>query len=250
MKRLFSLLLALLLILSLSTTVFASAQDTFLLDEADLLTESEEYELTNKLRSISGQYNAQLIVATMPSLQGWDIDSFIEYAYDTTGFGFGTYHDGVMLLIAMEEREYRILSNGLAGDAIDGGKIDAISDAIVSDLSGGDYFDAFDTFADRCAYYLEGHINGYPFDFGGSLLGSLAIGLVVGLIVALVLKGQLKSVKRQNQASNYIRNGSMHLTANSDLFLYRNITRTRRQTSSSSGSRSGGGSRHVGGGRF
>lgn len=251
MKRLFSVLLALLLVLSLSATVFASAQETFVLDEADLLTSSEESSLETKLRSISKEYGAQIIVATMPSLQGWDIDSFIEYAYDTTGFGFGTYHDGVMLLIAMEEREYRILSNGLAGDAIGGSEIDAISDAIVSDLSAGYYADAFDAYADRCAYYLNGAVNGYPFNFGGSLLGSIAIGLLAGVITALVLKGQLKSVKRQDQASNYVRNGSMHLTTNSDLFLYRNIHRTRRQTSSSSGgSRSGGGSRHVGGGKF
>lgn len=252
MKRLFSILLALLLVLSLSATVFASAQETFVLDEADLLTASEEASLESKLRSISSEYGAQIIVATMPSLQGWDIDSFIGYAYDTTGFGFGTYHDGVMLLIAMEEREYRILSNGLAGDAIGDSQIDAISDAIVSDLSAGDYADAFDTYADRCAYYLNGAINGYPFNFGGSLLGALAIGLLAGVITAFVLKGQLKSVKRQNQAANYVRNDSMRLTANSDLFLYRNIRRTRRQTSSSSGGSrgGGGGSRHVGGGRF
>lgn len=251
MKKLFSVLLALLLILSLSSTVFASAQDTFLLDEADLLTASEESSLESKLRSISKEYGAQIIVATMPSLQGWDIDSFIEYAYDTTGFGFGTYHDGVMLLIAMEEREYRILSNGLAGDAIGGSEIDAISDAIVDDLSAGYYADAFDAYADHCAYYLNGAINGFPFDFGGSLFLALVIGLAAGLIVAFVLKAQLKSVKRQNQAASYVRNGSMHLTTNSDLFLYRNIRRTRRQTSSSSGgTRSGGGSRHVGGGKF
>lgn len=251
MKKLFSVLLALLLVLSLSATVFASAQETFLLDEADLLTDSEEYALTSRLRSISNEYGAQIIVATMPSLQGWDIDSFIEYAYDTTGFGFGTYHDGVMLLIAMEEREYRILSNGLAGDAIGGSEIDAISDAIVSDLSAGCYADAFDAFADRCAYYLNGAINGYPFNVGGNLLGSLAIGLLVGVIVSLVLKGQLRSVKRQDQAGSYVRDGSMRLTSNTDLFLYRNIHRTRRQTSSSSGgSRGGGGSRHVGGGKF
>ena len=82
-------------------------------------------------------------------------------------------------------------------------------------------------------------------------MSSRFIGLAAGVIVVLILKGQLKSVKRQNQAASYIRDGSMHLTANSDLFLYRNISRTRRQTSSSSGSRSGGGgSRHVGGGRF
>ena len=250
MKKLLSVFLALLLCLSLAATAFASGQDTFVIDEADLLTASEETELTRKLQSLSDQYGAQIIVATMPSLQGWDIDQFIEYAYDTMGFGYGANQDGVLLLISMSEREYRILSNGFAGDAIPGSRIDAISEAIVSDLSDGSYADAFHTFADRCAYYLEGQLNGYPFNFGQNLLLALVIGLVAGLIVVLVMKSQLKSVRRQNQANVYVKSGSMQLTARSDLFLYRNVTRTRRQSSSSSGGSRGGGSRHVGGGSF
>lgn len=250
MKKVCSLLLVLLLLFSLSTAVFASAQETFVLDEADLLTDSQEYDLRSKLRAISNAYSAQIIVATMPSLQGWSVDTFIEHAYAEYGFGYGASHDGVMLLLTMEEREYRIFSNGLAGDAVGDAEIEAIGDAIGSDLSAGRYADAFDTFADRCAYCLDGAANGFPFNFGGSLLISLVIGLIAGLVTALVLKGQLKSVKRQSHAGSYVRDGSMQLTAHSDILLYRNISRTRRQTESSSGSRSGGGSRHVGGGKF
>ena len=251
MKKSLDLILALLLILSLSSPVFATGQDTYLIDEANLLTSSEEYALESQLRSVSQEYGAQIIVITMTSLEGRSIDSYIGTVFDASGYGFGTYRDGVLLLISMEEREYRILSNGLAGNAIGDYEIEAISDAIVSDLSDGDYADAFETFADRCAYYLDGAINGFPFDFAGNLMLSLVIGLIAGVVVAFVLKGQLKSVKRQHQAASYVRDGSMHLTTNSDLFLYRNVHRSRKQSSSSSSSsRSGGGSRHVGGGRF
>jgi uncharacterized protein len=83
-----------------------------------------------------------------------------------------------------------------------------------------------------------------------TLLICAGVGLVIGLIVVLILKGQLKSVRRQNQANAYIRPGSMQVTVARDLFLYRNVTKTRRQSNNSSGGSSGGGSRHVGGGSF
>ena len=78
---------------------------------------------------------------------------------------------------------------------------------------------------------------------------ALIIGVVAGVVVALILKGQLKSVRKQHQANAYVRDGSMHLTMSNDIFLYRNVTRTRKQTNNSSGS-SGGTGRSVGGGSF
>jgi uncharacterized membrane protein YgcG len=77
------------------------------------------------------------------------------------------------------------------------------------------------------------------------------IGFVVGLIVVLILRGQLKSVRRQNLAGNYVRQNSMRLTHSSDLYLYSHVTRTRKETNrNSSGGSRGGGSRSIGGGRF
>jgi len=161
--------------------------------------------------------------------------------------GCGKNRDGVLLLVCMDPREYRILSNGYAGDAIGMDQIDAISEAIVSDLSDGDYADAFIAFADNCAYYLDGYLNGFPFNAGKNLVIALIIGIVAGVIVAIVLKNQLKSVRQQKQANIYIKSGSMQLTTSRDLFLYREVSRTRKQSSNSSGS---GSSRNVGGGSF
>ncbi len=247
-RKIISAFLVLLLCLSMAVMA-ASAEELLVVDDANLLTDAQERDLNRKLNEISHTYNAQILVITLDSIEGGSIDYFIEYAYDAMELGYGANHDGVLLMVCMDSREYRILSNGFAADAIESYDIDSISEAIVPDLSGGDYAEAFDTFADECAYYLNGHLNGFPFDAGENLVISLIIGIVVGLIVVLILKGQLNSARKQNQASEYVRAGSMNLTVQNDIFLYRHVTRTKRQTSSSSGS-SGGTARSKGGGSF
>jgi len=226
-----------------------TAVEYLLFDEANLLSSAEEAALTEKLLQVSREFGAQIIIATVKDTDGRSVDSYVEYVYDSMDFGYGTNRDGVLLLICMNPRAYRILSNGCAADAIESGQIEAIGDAIVSDLSEGDYADAFDTFINRCEYYLNGYFNGFPFDSEKSLLIALGIGIAAGLIVVLILKGQLTSVRKQNHAAEYIKSGSMNVTVRRDTFMYRNVSRTKKETSSSS-SGSGGGSRNVGGGSF
>ena len=226
----------------------SKAEKYFLYDKADLLNDAQEAALEKKLADVSGTYNAQIVVFTIASMDGADIDRYLDYLYDTMDFGYGEHKDGVLLLVCMDPREYRILSNGFAGVAIDGDAIDAMGNAFVSDLSDGNYAAAFTEFADQCVYYLDGHLNGFPFNFGKNLLISLAVGIAVGLIVAFILKGQLKTVRKQEQANVYVKQGSMNLTHQSDIYLYRTVSRTKKSSSGSSGS--GGTARSKGGGSF
>lgn len=244
-RKLLSMLFVVVLCLSLTVSAFA-ASGADIYDEADLLTTQEETQLAGKLTEISGEFDAQIVVMTVSSTGG-NIDAYIEEQYDSMNMGYGENRDGVLLLVCMDDREYRILSNGYAGEAIGPSQIDAIGDAIVSDLSDGAYVDAFSTFADQCAYYLEGYLNGFPFNVGKNLIVALIVGVVAGIVVAFVLKKQLKSVRQQKQANVYIKSGSMQITTRRDLFLYREVSRTKKDTSKSSGS---GSSRSVGGGKF
>ena len=249
-RKLICLIIVLLLSAALAAPALAAENTGFVYDEADLLTPAEEAALIRKLASASAEYEAQIVVVTLASTGGIQAEYLEDYVYDSMGFGYGDRRDGVMLLMCMDIREYRILSNGYAGIAIDPDDIDRIGDRIVDDLSAGNYARAFDTFADACAYYLDGYINGYPFDAGQSLAVSLAIGIVVGLVVVLVLRSQLTSVRKQQEASAYMRSGSMKLTASNDIFLYRNVTRTKRETNNGSSGGGGGGARSRGGGSF
>ena len=249
MKKLFSLLLVLVLVLSMAVSVSAAA-DAFVYDDAGLLTEAEWVDLSTRLAQLSDTYNAQIVVVTIPSAEGNDPDAVVEYVYDNMGIGYGEGLDGVLLLVCMDPREYRILSNGYCAAAISTGAIDDIGNAIVSDLTDGDYADAFDSFADKCEYYLDGYLNGFPFDFGISIGIALLIGVLVGQIVGKVLKGQLKTVHRVNQAKNYVKPGSMNLKTQNDVFLYRDIRRTPKPRDNNTRSSSGGSSRSTGGGSF
>lgn len=234
-----------------ATEVAAKENEQFVYDEANLLTDEQEADLMKKLTEVSHATNAQIVVATMASMDGGDIDSFVDYLYDSMGFGYGENHDGVLLLVCMDPREYRILSNGYAGTAIGPDQIDTLCDFMETYLPNGHYVAAFNSFADQCGEFLEYYQMGSPFKVGKNLAISLIIGIIAGLIVAFVLKSQLKSVRKQDQAHRYVKPGSMTVDIQYDIFLYRTVTRTQKQKrveSTSSGS--GDTARSKGGGSF
>jgi uncharacterized protein len=251
-KKILSVILVLILCLSLPIVVSGEEYSRiFVEDGALLLTDSKELELTQRLEQISQKYGAQVMVITTNNVYGGNIDAYVEHVYDSNLYGYGEDRAGVLLLVSMDLREYRILSNGFAGDAIDENNIDSISNLISSYLSDGDYATAFSLYADECEYYLDGYINGFPFDFSGNLITALVVGFIVAIITVSVMKGKLRSVRRQNEARQYVKEGSMQLTQSGDYFMYRNVTRTPKpQNNSSSRSGGGGGSRSIGGGKF
>lgn len=63
-----------------------------------------------------------------------------------------------------------------------------------------------------------------------AVIGSLVLALLVAFIVTGVWKGQLKSVRKQNFAHAYVREGSLKITRRGDVFLHRRVQKTQRQT--------------------
>ena len=131
--------------------------------------------------------------------------------------------------------------------------IQYLGEQMTPDMADGDYAAAFRTFIQWTDSYVTAAREGQPYDvdnmpkepFSIVYLGvALVIGLVTALIVTGVMKGQLKSVAPQRDATDYVRQGSMKLTNQRDLFLYRDVHRTERPKETSSGD-SGGSSTHT-----
>lgn len=260
-------LLSLFLILCLLGAVCVSAAESHpprVVDDADLLTFEQERELTEKLDAISQRQEVDVAVITVESLDGKSPMAYADDYFDYNGYGMGPDDDGILLLVAMESRDWWITTHGFGITALTDAGIDYIGEQIVGDLGNGYYADAFSIFADHCDDFLtqakngmpydNGHMPKEPFDAGGTLMSSLIVGLVVAVIVIAVFRGQLKSVKGQRAASAYVVGGSLDVTETGELFLYRNIHRTKRETSSSGGSSthtsSSGRSHGGGGGKF
>ena len=61
-----------------------------------------------------------------------------------------------------------------------------------------------------------------------ALLICIGIGLVAGLVTVLIMRGQLKSVRPQSGAADYVVSGSFRLRHSRDIFLYRHVQRVAR----------------------
>jgi len=110
---LLALLLALVL-LTLAAPALAQTGPTFpalngrVVDQGNLLSDAKEQELTAKLEAIERDTTDQVIVVTVPDLQGYEIE---EYGYQlgrAWGIGQDSKNNGVLLLVAPTERKVRI----------------------------------------------------------------------------------------------------------------------------------------------
>lgn len=216
----------------------------YVVDSAELLTQGEHSALLELLSDVSGQLQMDVVVVTVPDLNGKSAMAYADDYYDYNGYA----PNGVLLLVAMAEREWWISTSGSAIRALSDADLDRISQRFLSELSSGDYAAAFTAFAQGVLERAQ--------DQGGfsvqTVLICLLIGAVIAFIVTGILKGQLKSVRRQNSANSYIRSGSLQLTNSRDIFLYRNVSRRAKpQNNGSTTHRSSSGRSHGGrGGRF
>lgn len=257
-KRLFGILFVILLCLSFSVPAFAQRNMPLLFDNADLLTDSEESTLLSKLETISKNQQMDIVIVTANDLYGETPRDYADDFYD-----FNCYaEDGVLLLVSMEYSDWYISTSGYGITAVTDAGREYMAEQFVDDLSDGNYYDAFVTYADLCNEFINQARNGDPFDaddlpkedfnYARSLLVSFGIGLVAAFVVTGSMKGKLKTVHRQAEATDYVKTGSMKVTQSRDLFLYKHIDRrVKPKESNSGGSRthtSSSGRTHGGGG--
>ena len=77
-------------------------------DAANILSPATEAALTTKLANLETQSQRQLVIATIPDLQGYDISDYGYQLGRHWGIGDKERNDGVVLLIAPNERKMNI----------------------------------------------------------------------------------------------------------------------------------------------
>ncbi len=98
-------------------------------DQAGMLSDGFEAQLENRLRELEEQTGAQVAILTIPSLEGDPIEDFSIRVVETWKLGRKGIDDGVLILIARDDRRMRIevgyglegaLTDAQAGRIIDG----------------------------------------------------------------------------------------------------------------------------------
>ena len=127
-KRVFHLLLVLFTLLFLEGHAFAAdtqiptpVGDIYVQDFADVLTADEENQLKSIGRNLEDQTTAQVAVLTVNTIGDKTIAEYANEAFRQYGVGSKEENNGVLLVLAMNERQVRIeVGYGLEGRIPDG----------------------------------------------------------------------------------------------------------------------------------
>lgn len=241
MKRFICIISAALVLLSCFTfCVSAKSSESNvprLVDDADIIPDSDEKEILNTLDSISENRNFDVVILTVYSTEGEDIGAFAESYYDDNHFGYGKKCDGVLLIISMNPEEVWVSTCGKGTKIIK--NHDELINSFADYLSSGDYSKA-------CRIYAE-KVDSKISSSSKRPIILIPVALVLGFLISSLIIGGYKSkhktVRRKVEAASYEVKNSLVLENKSDTFLYSNVKKTPIPQNNTRSS--GGGGTHV-----
>ena len=163
MRKAVGLLMLLMLALS-GNVAFAQSFPALtgrVVDEANLLDPAQEAALTAKLEGLETRTNRQFVVATLNSLQGYDIADYgyqlgRKWAIGQDGVGETEKDNGAILIIAPNERKLRIeVGYGLEPVLTDGFSSSVIRNDITPLFKAGDFAGGINVGVDKIITQIE-----------------------------------------------------------------------------------------------
>ena len=237
---------AIALILTLAFTfmpfdVFA-ASGSYVNDDGDLLSSSEESSLNSAASKIKSETGMDVVFLTSKDDTIADPQGYADTFYDNGGYG----EDGVLLYINSNTHDIAISSAGYGITAFTDAGCKYIIDKVSPACSEGSFGKACSQFADLSSDFIKAAKAGKPYDTGhlpkGKLpaVRDLLIALIGGFGFSFLKTSGAKNattnvVHEATKASYYLTEGSFNLTGSGDQFVSSEI----KQKASSSG---GGGS--------
>jgi uncharacterized protein len=123
-----------------------SAQPVFpeltgrVVDDANLLSYPEEVAITADLKALEDKTSDQVVVVTLPSLQGYTVEDFGYQLGRHWGIGTARFDNGIILIVAPNERKVRIeVGRGLEGTLTDALSKIIVQNALLPRFREGDF---------------------------------------------------------------------------------------------------------------
>ncbi len=259
-RRYFAVLFALMLLVGCFAVSAAAtqAQLNYVTDEAGTFSASELTALENRAAEISEKYHFGVYIITLPDYRDYTTSSSVETCamelYDDNDLGWDSDRAGTMLLLSMEERDYKLDFYSSRADRIftEAGR-DRMEDRFLRYFRQDDFYGGFREYLNTCEEYLLAAEEGHPVGEGESRYSdqdekpSPALALIPGglaaLLVGIFTSAPMRSARQQRDANQYVQ-GRLNLRRRSDMFLNRTVTRRPRNTDPGNSHGSGGSHSH------
>ena len=261
MKKIRVFFMFLCLCAGLSGSLETFAQEEYVYDQADLLTEEEEWELQAYAEAMSNQWEMNFVLVTADNANG---KSSMEYADDFYDVHFpeDSEEDGILYLIDMDNREIYMSTSGIAIRYMTDGRIDSVLDTAFECVVEEDYYGTFQVFLDETQSYLYEGIPGDQYNYdvetgeidayeepmritGGEFLFAFIVALIPALLTVGIIKAKYQ-LKFEDFHYDPTANSDITLSVKSDRLVNKIVTHRRiPKDSNSSGRSSGGGGSSV-----
>lgn len=158
---------------------------TSVYDFAKLLSDSEKSSLEEKLIKYSDSTTTQIVVVTVPTINGEDIGILAPKWGHAWGVGQEKQDNGVFILLAAQERKIWIAPGYGVEDRLTAGiNGEIIRNIIIPEFKAGSYYNGLDKGADAIFQVFTGKYKGERIsDDDDGILGALLIFIVVFVII-------------------------------------------------------------------
>ncbi len=224
-------------------------------DKCGLLTAADIDSLTQKIQRVEQAHKVKIAISFVQSTNGQDIVA----ASDNLRNKIPSATNGkIVLLVSMDSRRYEITTdNAMMNIITQSDGIPYLKKQIGAALHEGNYSGACNNFVDGVDLLLTYYeTNGTAYVDEESeeefFVARVAVAFILAIIAFFFIRsyliGSMSNIRHAVQATDYLEKNSVKLTDTRDMFLFRNVRRSKKSKNndSSGGHRGGGG----GGGSF
>ncbi len=243
-------------------------------DQADVLTDDQEAELTQTAQRLTDEYGVGVYVVLLDKRDDYTWTQDIEMLSEElrAGYALGEgpsekkaaqnehnnadWKDSVLLTVAFDCRKYDICTSGDYGTwAIPEYARESIRDTFLKDFENDNYANGVYHYMDGVERALKAAANGKPLSFKNDGMGRM-IGIFVPILLALIfgyaiaagMRGSMQNTSRATTAATYIDSDQVKFTRREDRYIRTIVTRVYSpKEKSSSGGSSSSGSGHTSG---
>lgn len=235
----FFLSLFLLCFLALPSEALAGSGPVF--DQANLLSDQEEAQLSAKIAQLQEEFGFEMGIYLLDDASlSSSLENDVKYTLAPEDFR----EDRFIFALNMANRRMAMEINGTARDEISDNQTNDILDYGAPSFTAGQYYDGFMAMLDYTEEHLDGTVKwkeNLPI-LGACILG----GLVLAGGITWYMVHQMNTLRPEDRAAAYLNQQEFNVTLNRETFLYRNVTKTPKAKSSGGGG-GGGGGRSSGG---
>ena len=161
---------------------------TLVIDVAGVLTPEQKQALEKKLVAIDDSSSNQIAVVIIPSLDGYPKEEYATKLFRDWGIGNKKTNNGLLLLIAINDREIRIeVGYGLEGAIPDITALNIIDNDIKPAFKAGNYYEGIDQATDNIAKAAVGEYKVAKVKKSKSK-GSGGLFLIILIIIFVILR--------------------------------------------------------------